>query len=83
MRNVNIATTGKATAVARSTIQRWEVDSGDPLADLAVCFPSDNSARPLSSVNSPLWLRALAISPDGQTLAYGGNDRTITLWHVP
>lgn len=29
------------------------------------------------------WLRALAISPDGKTLASCGNDLTVKLWSIP
>ena len=51
------------------TVRRWSIRNDPPLENAAFA----GHAGPVL---------ALALSPDGKTLASGGNDRSVTLWDV-
>ena len=85
-------TTGKKTALAghKSWIRAFAfaakeklVYSGD-WAGRILAWPSEAAApTPIRGIDAHKgWVRALAISPDGKTLASCGNDALIKLWSV-
>ena len=59
-----------------NTIRLWDVKIGDEIRRLDV----DNGARIISGHKS--FIRNVAFSPDGETLASGSFDNTIRLWNT-
>jgi WD40 repeat protein len=55
--------------------------SGDYTGKLLVWPCADQSPQPEHTVDAHQgWLRAIAVSPDGQTIATCGNDRLVKIW---
>lgn len=67
---VAVSPNGQFVASASfGTIRIWDLKAG-------------RLVRTLNGVHSKKWVRSLAISPDGKTLASGGDDNNISLWNL-
>ncbi len=85
--------TGKKTALVGHTswVRALSVAAKEKLlfsgdwAGRALVWPADDDApTPVRTIAAhDGWVRALAISPGGRTLASCGNDRLVKLWSVP
>lgn len=70
---------GRVVATAAGTeVHLWEAATGQERARLRA-DPSDDEAP---TPRRPDWIRALACSPDGTTLAAGFNEGQVQLWDV-
>ena len=66
-----------AVSSSESNIQQWNLATGQLIQD----FDSQDFKNQ-SFGNAESSVRAIAISPDGQTLASSGHDNIITLWDI-